>query len=112
MNINNIDELLIKLSISPSYKGYDYIVDAVTNWPEYKHSGITEAYIIMGKRYNTRPASIERCIRHAKEVALLKCPSDLQSEVFGPGITEDGNLTNKGFIALLSLYYEKRCKNG
>lgn len=112
MNINNIDELLIALSIAPSYKGYDYIVNAVTNWPEYKCTGITKAYIIMGKQYNTRPASIERCVRHAKEVALLKCPSNLQAEVFGPSMTANGNLTNKEFIALLSLYYEKKCKNG
>ena len=112
MNINNIDDLLINLSIAPSYKGYDYIRDIVTDWSTYKQIGISKAYANLAKKYYTNPASIERCIRHAKDVALLKCPSNCQIEVFGPSMTANGDLSNKEFISLLALYYEKRCKNG
>lgn len=65
---NEIQELLLKIGITPNLRGFNYIVDAVLliASDKSKYWYVTkELYPKIAEMYNSTPTRIERCIRHA-----------------------------------------------
>lgn len=72
-----IESFLIKNNFNPSLKGFCYIVSSI----EYMFENIItpseiklckELYIEIAKKYNTKPASVDRCIRSSIYEAQYK----------------------------------------
>lgn len=59
-------EVLLKMGIPASAKGFRYIVDSVPILIEDPDTPLfKELYVEVGKKYNTSSANVERCIRTA-----------------------------------------------
>lgn len=72
-----IEDILIKNNFNPSLKGFRYIVSSI----EYMFENVVtpseiklckELYVEIAKRYNTNPASVDRCIRSSIYEAQYK----------------------------------------
>lgn len=73
MNRQKIEDVLIKMGIPVSIKGFQYIVDAVLIWDSKKNIKLTSyLYPEIAKLNDDAPNRVERAIRHAFEVARGK----------------------------------------
>ena len=104
-NVFRISNLLNRLSISPSIKGYYYIRNAVEMVLEDPEAiiGITKRmYPDVAKEYKTTSSKVERAIRHAIESSWKKGSGKTYSEIVGYHCGEKP--TNGQFIATLAEY--------
>lgn len=96
--------LLLSLGIPANMKGFKYIRSAVeainSAGPVPLSGGIYKEVALL---YNTTPACVERCIRHAIEHAWLKGDIDLQHELFGYTVSDArGKPTNSELICMIA----------
>ena len=65
-----------------------------------------KVYSIIGEKEGKKPANVEKSIRTAIEVSLLRCNPELLKEYFGYTInSEKGKPTNSEYIAMLADRY-------
>ena len=96
--------LLLSLGVPANMKGFKYIrsaVEAINAAESIPLSG--GIYKEVALIYNTTPACVERCIRHAIEHAWLKGDIDLQHELFGYTVSDArGKPTNSELICMIA----------
>ena len=99
---------LKKLGIPSSLKGYKYLETAINMAISNPRSceQITKVlYPSIAKQHYTSATKVERCIRHAVEIAFSKGDIDLIEEIFGNTISsERGKATNSQFIITIAEY--------
>lgn len=89
MDINiekEIVRVLLALGISPSIKGYRYLVNAIyycdcDNIPNISFS--KDVYPRIAKMFNTSIASVERAIRHAINTGWCRHDHEVSDRIFG-----------------------------
>ncbi len=96
--------LLLSLGVPANMKGFKYMRSAVeavnTAGPLPLSGGIYKRIALI---YDTTPACVERCIRHAIEHAWLKGDIDLQHELFGYTVSDArGKPTNSELISMIA----------
>lgn len=100
--------VLRQLGVKQHYKGYTYLVDAVTMAVDdpLATTGVTKhMYPTIAKRYNTKGANVERGIRHAIEQSWLIGDYNLTNELFGYTVGADEyKPTNIHYIAAVADY--------
>lgn len=101
------EEILHKLGITKSYRGYSYIVssiDFIYN-NEYSFTPITKVlYVEIAKQYNTSNACVEKSIRDVIEtIWYKKADNKLIYEIFGNHISLK-RPSNMEFLLLLYQY--------
>lgn len=100
---------LLNIGLSPALKGFDYIVDCITAIKE--HGGVKTMWLYtnVAKKHNTTHFRVERCIRHAIEVAFDRGDLKLLEEIFGYSYrTDKGRPTNTEFLYALAMYIDKK----
>lgn len=107
---SDIQELLLDIGIPTNLLGFSYITSAIqlslTN-VEYTFRMTKLLYIDIAKKFNTSPASVERCIRHAIEVGWNCGSIELIEKIFRNSINSARGIpTNSQFITRLCLYFE------
>lgn len=105
----DISNMLSRMGISASIKGYHFIRKAVTMAVENEDVliGITKGlYPDIAKSYKTSASKVERAIRHAIESAWKKNGQRVYFEVVGYLCTDKP--TNGQFIAVFSEYFRMR----
>lgn len=105
---NAIHELLLSIGIPPNIYGYAYTVYAVQLLlldEEYRHCITKRLYVDIAERYGTKPARVERAIRHAISVAWLHGNTKFIDHVFMNCVRPDkGVPTNSVFLSRLFYY--------
>ncbi len=80
-----IIDILHKIGISPKYKGYFYLKDAIILCYNSKIH-INTVYIKLSKRYKVTPSCIERGICRAIEIGFTRNDIDYVNQLFGNSI--------------------------
>lgn len=80
-----ITDILHKIGISPKYKGYFYLKDAIMLRYNSKDD-INNIYLKLSKKYNVTPSCIERGMCRAIEIGFIRNDIDYVSQLFGNSI--------------------------
>ena len=100
-----ISDILHKIGISPSLKGYQYLreIIAVSLEDDGLLQSVTKTlYPMIATKFDSTPTRVERDIRHAIEVAWNKTRVEILYKYFGYTIDGDkGKPTNSEFIAMI-----------
>lgn len=110
--ITELANTLLDVGITPTYKGFNYIIDAVRiiSRKGFAHILVTkDIYAPLAKLYDTNPELIEHCIRTAVKKGFIKTDDSMQRKsVFG---SADKCPTNYSFLINLSRYVYYRFKS-
>jgi len=111
--MREVTQILHQLGLPAHVKGYYYlresIVHAVNN-PELLDAVTKLLYPEIAKAYGTSPASVERAMRHAIELAWQR--GNMESMIFYFGYTiayDKGKPTNSEFISMITDYINLYC---
>ena len=107
--MKNITVLLHDMGVPAHLKGHGYLREAIcmaVENPLILSNMQRRVYSEIGKKEGKKPANIEKSIRTAIEVSLLRCNPELLKEFFGYTINSDkGKPTNSEYIAMLADRY-------
>lgn len=103
---------LIQLGLSPSYKGFDAIVEGVDLLIKDPHLKITAVYEIIGSRIGSTYHRVERNIRHAATIIVDRANEDLLYKIFGYNVLAEGSIRNGDFLTCLTIYLQEVHNNG
>lgn len=103
-----LHNLVLSIGVLPNIYGYAYIIRAMelilTN-PNYLHSVTNGLYIDIAREFNTKPARVERAIRHAINTAWLYGDPAYLNSIFKNCVRPDKTVpTNSVFLARLYFY--------
>lgn len=94
----DINSVLLKLGISPSLNGFDYIATAIEILANTKMPMCKGIYEYVAKVYNTAPSRVERSIRHA----ITKIDKDIYEKEYG-----GRHFRNSDVIYTLALHFKE-----
>lgn len=104
-----ISSLLLEIGIPARLNGYNFIRTALILLLE--NNKLERIYVTkdlypeIAKKYKTTSTSVERCIRHAIEMAWKRGNLEVLDKLFGYSISEDkGKTTNAEFLFLIADY--------
>lgn len=103
---------LVQLGLSPNYKGFNAIVEAVDLLIKEPNLQITKIYEIVGSRTNSTYHRVERNIRHAVTIILDRGNFNLLRQIFGYNFLAEGTIHNGDFLTCLTLYLQEVYNNG
>ena len=107
-NITIIKRTLKEIGVSPSLKGYYYLVEAVDAVisDSNKLTNICKGlYADIARTYQTNYSAVERCIRDAIVNSYTHAPLDNIERVFGNTLLPGRDVpTNKQYIATVADY--------
>lgn len=104
---NTTRKILIQLGLTPNYKGFHAIVEAVELFAANPTIPTMNIYRDVGKKLNVSPQNVERTIRTGNRVILERYNSELLDKIFGYAILSEGNIRNSDFIAALTMYVQE-----
>lgn len=103
---NTIRKLLIQMQMPMTINGFFYTIDAVemaVNQPTLLKRLVSDLYPAVGKKHETAPSNIERCIRTAVEQTFERGELNALYPTFAHVIrSKTGKPANGDFIAVLS----------
>lgn len=91
---DKVGELLFSVGISPSLKGFQYIIYSVLLYEQDNNQPITNIYVDVASKHNATPTSVERAMRHA--FSKMDRKSQKVVDIFGEYAS-----TNKEYIAII-----------
>lgn len=101
-----ISSLLHKMGMSANIKGYDYLkysIQLVHKDKSYKNSVTKRLYPDVAQHFNASPASVERAIRSAINMAWERGNPEFLTSIFASSVNPSkGKPTNSEFIAMIS----------
>lgn len=101
-----IERMLRRLGVPVHLKGYGYLVEAILRVyedPTYTNSITKRLYPDIAQKNNTTQSRVERAIRHAIEVSMVRADIEYMDQIFSCSYsTEKGKPTNSEYIACLS----------
>ena len=104
-----IRRVLKEIGVPPNILGYKYLQEAIILVCEDEDSisqMTTKIYPTVAKRYSTTRHGVERCIRHAVELAFNNCCNkELLAEIFGKNMSNQSKPANSVFIAAMAEYF-------
>lgn len=107
--VKKITILLHDLGVPAHLSGYGYLRDAIcmaVENPLILGNMHKRVYSVIGEKEGKKPANVEKAIRTAIEVSLLRCNPEMLKEYFGYTInSEKGKPTNLEYIAMLADRY-------
>lgn len=107
-----LQNLLLSLGIPPNVNGYAYIVCAlelISKDPTCIRAITKGLYIDLAKQFKTKPACIERGMRHAIVLAWKYGDKELLNDVFKNCVRPNKSMpTNTVFLARLYYYITNR----
>lgn len=104
--------LLIQLGLSPKYKGYDAIVEAVDLFAKEPDIKTTAIYASVAKTLGSTYNKVERNIRKSILVILDRGNDKLLHKICGYNVLKEGHIVNSDFIACLAYYVLEVYNNG
>lgn len=106
MDRKSVSEILMKTGMSPSLRGFDYILDAldlIDGDRGFLHSMTKLLYPAIAEKYSLTPSKVERCIRHAIEVSFSYAGADELEKIFSSAYSPvKGRPTNAEYLGALA----------
>lgn len=99
-----VSELLKKVGVPSSIKGYHYIREAIIFEMDnmiYRENITKILYPAVAKKFNSSSSKVERAIRHAIEVAWERGNTDMQIVIFGSSRRPTNAEAVSGFVEYL-----------
>jgi two-component system response regulator (stage 0 sporulation protein A) len=107
-----ISKYLKELGVPASLLGYEYLQEAielVISDKSYIKAICTRLYSTIAKKHDRTIGSVERGIRRAKEISMVRGNWELINKMFGYSIDADkGVPTNKEYIATIADYIKMK----
>lgn len=103
---------LVQLGLSPNYKGFNAIVEAVDLLNKDPHLKMTAIYQIVGSRIDSTYSRVERAIRHSVTIIVDRANDDLLYKIFGYNVLAEGSIRNGDFLTCLTMYLQEVLTNG
>ena len=97
-----IRDTLLKLGFSPTNKGFKYIVDAVMiieDNEDAAYNTVKQIYVPVGEKYGVNYPTVERCIRHAVEAAMILGYEKIPDFLHCQPTAASGSYKNADFLA-------------
>lgn len=101
-----IRDFLYSLGYNSGTLGYQNTISAIKLKMHNKMIRIGDIYNIIAELNNSTYNSVERTIRHSKEIILEK-PNEMVLDIFGKVLNQKGNISNSKFITVASENVEK-----
>jgi len=102
---NRISLMLMKLGVSPSRDGYEYLKEGIYicySNPSYIKRITIYLYPLLAKKYGKSVNAIERNIRYSIEIGWINSNYTYTDDLFGSMINyEKAKPTNKEFISIV-----------
>ena len=106
MNRKAVSELLMEAGMSPSLRGFDYILDAmelIDGDRGFLYSVTRLLYPAIAEKYGSTPSKIERCIRYAVSISFNYAGADTLEKVLGSAYSPmKGRPTNAEYLGALA----------
>lgn len=107
----NYEEVVIRnflhsLRCNSGTLGYQNTISAIKLKMHNKMIKIGDIYNIIAEKNNSTYNSVERTIRHSKEI-ILERPNEMVLDIFGKVINQKGNISNSNFITIAAENVEK-----
>lgn len=103
----DISSLLLKLGVSPSHQGFDYIIECVKMVDKNKeliYSVTTKLFPEVAEKFKTTPERVGRNIRHAIQNSLGYVDDSVAAEVFGSLYSKNRGIKNSCYIGAIAEY--------
>jgi hypothetical protein len=99
---NKAVNALIEMGMPANIKGFGYIVDAMCLFDDEKwlRGKTTDLYREIGRKNNTTMSRVERAIRHAFGIVLLKGNLEIVEKYITMQNTTNGNLLHTLYLRL------------
>lgn len=99
---NRAINALLEMGIPADIKGFMYIVDIMIIYlnENIRYEGIMKIYGMVAKKRNTTISKVERAIRHAFSIALVKGNLDAAHKYLSFDNTTNGNLLHVLYLRL------------
>ncbi len=101
-----IRDFLHSLRCNSGTLGYQNTISAIKLKMHNKRIKIGDIYNIIAEENNSTYNSVERTIRHSKEI-ILERPNEMVLDIFGKIINQKGNISNSKFITIAAENVEK-----
>ena len=98
---DRVGDLLFSVGISPSLKGFQYIIYAVLLYEQDNNQLITNIYFDVASKYKATQKSVERAMRGA--FAKMDRKSEKVIDIFGEYAS-----TNKEYVAIICWHLRER----
>jgi hypothetical protein len=101
-----VRDTLLKLGFSPKNEGFPYIVEAVMiieDDPDAAYNTVKKIYIPISENYGVRYQTIERCIRHSIESAMIFGYEKIPDFLHCQPTAASGSYKNADFLAALHI---------
>ena len=110
--MDTIHKTLLELRIPPHIYGFDYIHDAVAlilSDKQYVHAITKRLYPAVALKNDTTPVRVEKAIRHAIELCMMRAEPHALAAYFGGTIDQEKRVpSNALFLTILALHLEDK----
>lgn len=102
-----IKATLRDLGIRPNLNGFEYLTDAIGIIVDNPSTKMTALYAHLANCYDTTPAGIERCMRHAIQKGMDTGDPALYTQLFGYTYNAGDYITVSLFIHTLADHFKE-----
>lgn len=101
--MNEVEKTLCNIGITPNFKGYGYILEAVDILYEHPHKSMEGLYKEIQHKYKVKTwEAVRNAIRYCVSRLQVKSNREAFEKIFGIELQEDTNIKNSVFLQLIA----------
>lgn len=101
--MNETEKTLCSVGITPNFKGYGYILEAVDILQEHPHKSMEGLYKEIQHRYKVKTwQAVRNAIRYCVSRLQVKSNREAFEKIFGIRLQKDTNIKNSVFLKLIA----------
>lgn len=101
--MNDTEKLLHNVGITPNFKGYAYILEAVDTLHEHPHKSMEGLYKDIQHKYKVKTwQAVRNAIRYCVARLQVKSNREAFEKIFDIHLQEDTNIKNSVFLQLIA----------
>lgn len=101
--MNETEKTLCSVGITPNFKGYTYILEAVDILHEHPHKSMEGLYKEIQHKYKVKTwEAVRNAIRYCVSRLQVKSNRKAFEKIFGIELQEDTNIKNSVFLQLIA----------
>ena len=101
--MNETEKILCNIGITPNFKGYGYILEAIDILHEHPYKSMEGLYKDIQRKYKVRTwQAVRNAIRYCVARLQVKSNGEAFEKIFGIKLQEDTNIKNSVFLQLIA----------
>lgn len=101
--MSETEKILCSIGITPNFKGYGYILEAVDILHEHPQKSMEGLYIEIQHKYKVKTwQAVRNAIRYCVARLQVKSNGEAFEKIFGIKLQEDTNIKNSVFLQLIA----------